>query len=136
MSQEKSMDKWEKHLQGFRESLKASGYKRRTISSYIKGAREYIETGRELEDEQVINYWKGQYNSGAIKVSSYSMHRTGTLSFVRYMQGKPVKWNGTRTKFIGCDEDCFNCPYSDCFRPDNMIHESVIDGRVSDSYLA
>lgn len=24
-------------------------------------------------------------------------------------------------KFQGCDEDCFNCPYPDCFKPPHQM---------------
>lgn len=25
-------------------------------------------------------------------------------------------------RWLGCDEDCFNCPYPDCYKPDNKMH--------------
>ena len=33
-----------------------------------------------------------------------------------------------RTRFKGCDEDCFNCPYPDCKKP---VREMKTDKRYS-----
>lgn len=35
-----------------------------------------------------------------------------------YHQRAKLSHNGfLRTKFKGCNEDCFNCPYPDCLKP-------------------
>lgn len=37
------------------------------------------------------------------------------VKFKSYKLG--VKIGGQHKRFKGCDEDCFNCPYPDCYRP-------------------
>ena len=34
-----------------------------------------------------------------------------------------VKRKRGRPKFKGCNEDCFNCPYTDCKKPVNQLKQ-------------
>ena len=29
-----------------------------------------------------------------------------------------------KKKWLGCNEDCFNCEYDDCYRPAKMMHST------------
>ena len=34
--------------------------------------------------------------------------------------------SNNRGKFFGCDEDCFNCTYNDCYKPDHSLKSDPI----------
>lgn len=121
-------------IKRFNERLTELGYTKNTISIYITGAMRYMETGNAWDDETVTNYWQGLFDRGEIKVSSRNMHRRGTIAYRDFLKGQSIKPNSRPKKFNGCDEDCFNCPYPDCYRPETLIHESVTEGRALNSY--
>lgn len=35
-----------------------------------------------------------------------------------------------QTKFKGCNEDCFHCPYPDCYKPVALIKKDKTVGKV------
>lgn len=105
----------------YENDLIALGYSKRTIWKYVNGARQYLRSGKPLDEEVAVKYWREQreldpnldYNGG----------RTGTLKYIQWKRtGKVTK---SRKKYKGCIEDCFNCEYEDCLKPDNMCREVI-----------
>lgn len=113
MSNKVGITKEEK--EAFKSKLRELGYKSTTICTYANGAEQYMATGNALDSETVTNYWNTNFGK------RMNMQRLGTLAYIRFIQGIPIK-DTHEPLFKGCDEDCFNCPYPDCYRPENMLH--------------
>ena len=105
----------------FREKLVELGYTEDTICGYCSGVRRYVETGRPLKTDKAIEYFIEAEKS---EKSVLHKHKLGIIKFIEFIEGKPIvrrargKSGKGRKRFFGCDEDCFNCKYSDCIMPD------------------
>ena len=64
--------------------------------------------------------WRCQCDCGNVKEvrSHHLMDGSVTSCGCRKRTGTPVTWSG-------CEEDCFNCKYEDCKKPDYMCHERI-----------
>ena len=114
----------DEQIELFKKKLRELGYSSQAMYGYSAGAREYYMTGREMTKESVSEYYKGLKDNG---VKFLSSHKAGAFLFVRFCNGEEI----TRTKsleesrnnsklknlFHGCDDDCFNCKYDECYKP-------------------
>lgn len=109
-------------LPGYREYLIGLGYSYTTASVYSRGAGRYMETGLPLETEAAEKYFSN-LSQQAITRAAINSYRAGTMNFIKYIHGESVVRRTTNPKkkegrmFRGCDEDCQNCKYDDCYLP-------------------
>ena len=101
----------------YKDALKEAGFSYYTIMSYAAEVKRYINAGNALNKNEAKKYFKSLEDSG-MKYSTTK--KAAVYSFIEYINGMPVKHkqrrNGKRMYF-GCNEDCFNCKYDDCYLP-------------------
>lgn len=76
-------------------------------------------SGQRFGQLTVIEYagnckWLCKCDCGRYKKVKSAYLRNGSAKSCGCLKGKPAK-------FLGCNEDCFNCTYDDCLKPDYMI---------------
>lgn len=82
----------------------------------------YIELKNLLEEEGIISKASADRRLKYMKTHGFApstiMNLQNAMSvYNRWKEGKLKEKSAVR--FKGCDEDCFNCPYPDCLKPDN-----------------
>ena len=114
-------------LQDFKQSMKDANVAKSTLFDYLKSTRMYLETGLPLEKEAVADYWKSQEQQGLITKRERIRRKAGVMAYLRFINGQSVMTDygsvrqanlKARELWHGCDEDCFNCIYSDCLKPE------------------
>jgi len=58
-------------------------------------------------------YWLCRCECGRMKKVRGGNLRNGTVRSCGCLTGK-------MPKFLGCEDNCFSCPYPDCFKPDYL----------------
>lgn len=114
----------------FRTELERLGYSKSSVWDYAAGAREYVLTGKDLTKEEIDDYFKNNTSSSYVVNKT---HKTGTMLFLKFINGEPIvrrirkegRWK--KKRFNGCDDDCFNCPYPDCYKPDYLCKSSIYE---------
>ena len=101
----------------FKEALAKAGFSHYTIMSYAAEVKRYINAGNKLDMTEARNYFRNLEEHG----TRYSTtKKAAVFSYIGYINGEPVKHKQRRTgkrMYFGCDEDCFNCKYDDCYLP-------------------
>ena len=107
----------------YREWLTTAGYSPRTVQKYVRGTYRFYEAGYELSDENIQKFKEQLIQDGQIPkiagelaqgVKRYKAFKNGAVFVNRY------------NKFH-CNDDCFNCPYEDCMKPDYMCHSTEVN---------
>ena len=117
-------------LEQFREELIRCGYAKSSVISFTNAARQYVESGNPLANDAARKYWKA-YCDGNTKSGAYKVRYSGTKKFISFLNNQPFEVGKalydtrkkTGKKWFGCDEDCFNCKYDDCYRPQGLVHK-------------
>ena len=106
----------------FRQWLIDAGYSPHTVTKYLKGISMY--DGEELTDE-AIKAWREKLVADGMWNRSAGEYAQGVRRYRNFVNGERIinKYN----KFH-CDDDCFNCKYDDCYKPDYMCKSEVNDG--------
>lgn len=116
-------------LDGFRQFLKDCKYGKSVICNYVRSAREYLSTGLPADKETICRYYKEQGEAGHISPRDSKQKKPGVMAYVRYINGekpgKQLQIRPTNERWLGCDEDCFHCVYSDCIKPDKFMREEI-----------
>lgn len=101
----------------FKDALTKAGFSQYTVMSYAAAVKRYINAGCVLDMTEAKKHFKYLKEHG----TKYSNTTSAAVySFIDYIEGKPVKHKQRRTGkqlYFGCDEDCFNCKYPDCYLP-------------------
>ena len=90
---------------------------------HLRGVEEYKKSGKPFE-EPYISEWESKLRASrktkGKKDSTVSPMIQGVKNYARFMAGEPYEWvypNRHKTIPI-CNDDCFNCIYPDCIKPD------------------
>jgi hypothetical protein len=109
-------------LKNYRRALLDAGYKPDVVYGYVQGAKRYLEKGLPL-DRESAKKWIAESKEAGHEIKG--THKTGVYSFIKFLCGDPLIRKNRKNK-LGidyqniCEEDCFNCTYKDCVRPDYM----------------
>lgn len=69
--------------------------------------------------------WRCVCDCGNEKVATTHALTTGVTAHCGCGRRYTKSGQKRTTAFQGCEEDCFNCKYDDCRRPDYMCHEHI-----------
>lgn len=131
-------------LAEFRQQLRNAGFNKSIVCKYCCGVKKHIEKGLPLNYDLAQEYFhKCKKNGDYVNKS----HKTGVYTFIKFLDGVKVtkREDCIRVKGVPaysrsaniCDEDCFNCKYSDCVRPDYLctsVYYEQIVGRDTFEY--
>ena len=117
----------DERINPFRVALYEAGFSAGTSYNYAKGARVLVLSGCSLTQEGLGEcFHKLRYDN----IRQRQVHKTGAKLFIEFINGReiirhdPVNKTGVRGRrnvWKGCDEDCFNCKYPDCYKPEYKI---------------
>jgi hypothetical protein len=77
----------------------------------------------EKEDEYILKNYKNKSPAEISNAIGRSYSSIRNRVFVLKKNHGKVSYGKRKyhKKFTGCDEDCFNCKYNDCIKPDKLI---------------
>lgn len=108
----------------FRVALREAGYIPPVIHAYVQGAKRYLEKGFALDRETAYMWFEKCKQEGHEVTGN---RKTGVYTFIKFINGEPLvrkkrkpKEKKTVDYYSVCDEDCFNCKYKDCIKPDYL----------------
>lgn len=109
-------------LAGFNDALIDAGFSVKTADTYLSIVRRYMETYTEFSEKSADEFIRYYEDKGCTE-SHVNRVKLSTGFFLDFVSGKDIVRKKERTpringsKFKGCNDDCFNCIYPDCYKP-------------------
>lgn len=107
----------------YRAWLEEAGYAKRTVLLYVRGAHNFFQDGYELNDENIQKFTEKLMQEG----QPYKYARELAQGVRRYRNFKSGTVFVNRYNKFHCDDDCFNCPYEDCLKPDYLCNSTEVE---------
>ena len=101
----------------FRVWLIEANYSTRTVSRFLKGIYTFTQEGYELNEEN-IGKWKEKLLQDGMEKKKIGDFTAGVKKYILFLNGEQIV---NRYNKFQCNDDCFNCPYPDCLKPDYMM---------------
>ena len=106
-------------LLDFRLWLIENGANKSNMTYFLRGVTEFRKTGLEINDETIKNF-RDQMEENGVNYRYSAQMANGVRYYKHFLNGESLPKRISKT--FECNEDCFNCIYSDCLIPDYLIH--------------
>lgn len=105
------------HMSDFRRWMEECDYSKPSIKRYIRGASEYAASGYAY-DRSTVKKWRSELIANGETNGKATEMAIGANLYVDYKNGKKrTPKAGPKPRKFTCNEDCFNCIYDDCKKP-------------------
>jgi len=112
-----------REFDGYREWLTTAGYTPPTVQKYVRGIHDFLAEGYELTDENIKAWYDKLLQAGRLPKVAGEMAQ-GARRYKLFLNGTHFV---NRYNKFHCNDDCFNCPYEDCMKPDYMCKSTEVD---------
>ena len=122
----KTIPEPDERIQLYRDALAKAGFSVGTVYDYAKGARLFLLSKKQLNKEGLDEFFSEEEYSNP---RSRQVHKTGAKTFLDFINGRELvhhtpqnkRGSNGKRRWHGCNEDCFNCEYPDCYKPEYKI---------------